>query len=259
MNLPWLVFTLWTHWSVIKKKNVIFFLILWCNNIILLLISLWKVLGKRSNEFAKNKWCNISFLLLLIRGVNHFITLNISQPYGFNFISVVFQSLLVLIKKKKIIHYWYIFPSFELIPSRINFMSWCWSIDLLHWLCLFGVSWVFPSSMQDVFVAWKEGVDCWEKVLGWNGILFRCLMCSIWREWNAQCVVKLISLSEDIVIKWTSPTFSFSAQGFLDFLDISYCFYFLLFSILFFVLVLFVFALLLVYNLGTWTMRFFVF
>lgn len=134
-------------------------------------------------SLKKIKWCNI----LLIWGVYHFITSNISQQYWFNFISVVFQSLLVLIQKKK--KNSFIISTFSLpsIPSQINFMSWCWCIDQLHWLCLFGVSWALPP-LQCRMWLWpttfgmeRGGGLAW-KVLGQSGMLFCCVLCVAYGE-----------------------------------------------------------------------------
>lgn len=141
-------------------------------------------------SLKKIKWCNI----LLIWGVYHFITSNISQPYWFNFISVVFQSLLVLIqKKKKFIHYQYIFPSFDPLSNKfyvVVLVHRSAPLTLFIW-CLLGIA---PSSMQDVVVTHNlwHGKRGWIGVEGsgtkWNVVLL-CLMCCIWREWNARCVV----------------------------------------------------------------------
>ena len=91
-------------------------------------------------------------------------------------------------KKKKKIHS-FIISTFSLpsIPSQINFMSWCWCIDQLHWLCLFGVSWALPP-LQCRMWLWpttfgmeRGGGLAW-KVLGQSGMLFCCVLCVAYGE-----------------------------------------------------------------------------
>ena len=133
-------------------------------------------------SLKKIKWCNI----LLIWGVYHFITSNISQPYWFNFISVVFRSLLVLIqKKKKFIHYQYIFPSFDPLSNKfyvVVLVHRSAPLTLFIW-CFLGIAplqcrmWLWPTT----FGMERGGGLAW-KVLGQSGMLFCCVLCVAYGE-----------------------------------------------------------------------------
>ena len=112
-------------------------------------------------------------------------------------------------------------------------MSRCWCIDQLHWLCLFGVSWALPP-LQCRMWLWpttfgmeRGGGLAW-KVLGQSGMLFCCVLCvaygesgmlGVWFSWYL--------LLKTLLLSGPHWLFLFSALGFLDFLDISYCFSFL--------------------------------
>uniref|UniRef100_A0A2N9FZM9 Reverse transcriptase domain-containing protein n=1 Tax=Fagus sylvatica TaxID=28930 RepID=A0A2N9FZM9_FAGSY len=91
----------------------------------------------------------------------------------------------------------------------------------------FGISWVMPRRVLELFDCWQWSMGCHQKLVVWR-VIPHCIMWCLWRERNIRmfegCELNIVELKLQFycyLIDWLSATGLFSFSNLLDLID--YC------------------------------------
>uniref|UniRef100_A0A2N9I8R0 Reverse transcriptase zinc-binding domain-containing protein n=1 Tax=Fagus sylvatica TaxID=28930 RepID=A0A2N9I8R0_FAGSY len=100
------------------------------------------------------------------------------------------------------------------------------SVAMELWSLVFGMQWVMPRTVLDLFGAWLGKMGQHGSILVWK-MVPHCLVWCLWREWNAwhfddseQTISGLKLLFFQTLLEWVAGSGAFAIQSILELIDL---------------------------------------